>query len=35
MYNMKIEDLYDAQGKGTGTKVILDIPIRLTAKERV
>jgi len=27
MYNMKIEDLYDAQGKGIGTKVILDIPI--------
>lgn len=35
MYDMKIEDLYDDQGKASGTKVILDIPVNLSPKERV
>jgi tetratricopeptide (TPR) repeat protein len=34
MYNIKIEDLYDVEGKASGTKVILDIPIHLTSYEK-
>ena len=34
MYNIKIEDLYDEDGKASGTKVILDIPIHLISREK-
>ena len=35
MYSMEIEDLYDEKGNASGTKIILDIPINLTSKEKV
>ena len=35
MYNIKIEDLHDEDGKASGTKVILDIPIHLISQEKV
>ena len=34
MYTIKIEDLHDKQGRASGTKVILDIPIDLISYEK-
>ena len=34
MYTIKIEDLHDKQGRSSGTKVILDIPIDLISYEK-
>jgi LytS/YehU family sensor histidine kinase len=34
MYNLNIEDLYEDNGKACGTKVILDIPVTLSSKQR-